>query len=135
MVCYAHSLGEIVTAAATAGLRIDELTEHLQCSFEHRNGIPLREDDGWWRLRADGIPLPLLFTLRATRPPSAVAARPRSGGGQRPRQEVPGQLPRPRRRLWLVEHRVVPVVERVTPVGLDRDLPARTRLGGVGDPL
>jgi 2-polyprenyl-3-methyl-5-hydroxy-6-metoxy-1,4-benzoquinol methylase len=66
-VCYAHSLGEIVSAAVAAGLRIDELTEHLRSSFEHRNGIPLREDDGWWRLRADGQPLPLLFTLRATR--------------------------------------------------------------------
>jgi SAM-dependent methyltransferase len=67
-VCYAHSLGEIVSAAAAAGLRIDELTEHLRSSFEHRDEIPLREDDGWWRLRADGFPLPLLFTLRATRP-------------------------------------------------------------------
>ena len=67
-VYYAHSVGEIVSAAAAAGLHIDELTEHLRCSFEHRNGIPLREDDGWWRLRADGLPLPLLFTLRATRP-------------------------------------------------------------------
>ena len=67
-VYYAHSIGEIVSAAVTAGLRVDELVEHLRCSFEHRNGIPLREDDGWWRLRADGQPLPLLFTLRATRP-------------------------------------------------------------------
>jgi hypothetical protein len=67
-VCYAHSLGEIVSAAAAAGLRIDELNEHLRSSFEHRDEIPLREDDGWWRLRADGFPLPLLFTLRATRP-------------------------------------------------------------------
>ena len=67
-VCYAHSLGEIVSAAVAAGLRIDELTEHLRSSFEHRIGIPQQEDDGWWRLRADGQPLPLLFTLRATRP-------------------------------------------------------------------
>ncbi len=66
-VYYAHSIGEIVSAAAAAGLQIDELTEHLRCSFEHRNGVPLREEDGWWRLRADGQPLPLLFTLRATR--------------------------------------------------------------------
>jgi SAM-dependent methyltransferase len=49
-VYYAHSIGEIVSAAAATGLRIDGLTEHLQCSFEHRNGVPLREDDGWWRL-------------------------------------------------------------------------------------
>jgi SAM-dependent methyltransferase len=67
-VAYPHSIGEIVSAAVAAGLRIDALTEHLQCSLEHRKGIPLREDDGWWRLRADGLPLPLLFTLRATRP-------------------------------------------------------------------
>ena len=64
---YGHSIGEIVTAATTAGLRIDALTEHLQCSFEHRNAIPAREADGWWRLRADGMALPLLFTLLATR--------------------------------------------------------------------
>jgi SAM-dependent methyltransferase len=66
-VYYGHSIGEIVTAAVAAGLRIDALTEHLRCSFEHRNAIPVREDDGWWRPRADGMPLPLLFTLRATR--------------------------------------------------------------------
>jgi SAM-dependent methyltransferase len=67
-VYYAHSVGEITTAAADAGLHIDALTEHLSCSFEHRTGIPRREDDGWWRLRANGMPLPLLFTLRATKP-------------------------------------------------------------------
>jgi SAM-dependent methyltransferase len=65
---YAHSLGETTTAAADAGFRVDELIEHLQCSFEHRDGIPRREADGWWRLRANGMALPLLFTLRATRP-------------------------------------------------------------------
>lgn len=70
-VYYAHSLGEIVSAATAAGLQIDQLTEHLQSSFEHRRGVPLREDDGWWRLRADGMALPLLFTLRATRPADA----------------------------------------------------------------
>jgi SAM-dependent methyltransferase len=71
-VYYAHSVGEIVSAAVAAGLQIDQLTEHLRSSFEHRNEIPLREDDGWWRLRADGMALPLLFTLRATRPAGAV---------------------------------------------------------------
>jgi SAM-dependent methyltransferase len=65
---YAHSLGETTTAAAVAGFRIDELSEHLESSFEHRDGIPRREPDGRWRLRADGMALPLLFTLRATRP-------------------------------------------------------------------
>jgi SAM-dependent methyltransferase len=68
LVNYAHSLGETTTAAAAAGFRIDELTEHLESSFEHRDGIPRREDDGRWRLRVSGMALPLLFTLRATRP-------------------------------------------------------------------
>lgn len=66
-VCYAHSLGEIVTAAARAGFRIDALTEHVESSFEHR-GISEREADGRWRLRLDDQALPLLFTLHASRP-------------------------------------------------------------------
>lgn len=64
---YAHSLGEIVTAAVEAGFRVDTLTEHIESSFEHR-GIPKLEADGRWRLRVGGQALPLLFTLRATRP-------------------------------------------------------------------
>ena len=65
---YAHSLGEIVSAAAGAGLRIDELIEHLSASFEYRPGITTCEADGRWRLRIAGQPMPVLFTLRATRP-------------------------------------------------------------------
>jgi SAM-dependent methyltransferase len=65
---YPHSLGEIVSAAAGAGFRVDELTEHLSASFEYRPGITTREDDGRWRLRIAGRPVPVLFTLRATRP-------------------------------------------------------------------
>lgn len=66
-VYYAHSLGQIVTGAVQAGFRVDALIEHVESSFEHR-GIPTLEPDGRWRLRIDGQALPLLFTLRATRP-------------------------------------------------------------------
>jgi SAM-dependent methyltransferase len=65
---YAHSIGEIITAAAGAGFRIDELTEHLSGSFQYRPGIETLEDDGRWRLRIAGQPMPVLFTLQATRP-------------------------------------------------------------------
>jgi SAM-dependent methyltransferase len=65
---YAHSLGELVTAAADAGFRIDALREHLDSTFDHPPGRASREADGRWRLRIDGEPLPLLFTLIATRP-------------------------------------------------------------------
>lgn len=65
---FAHSLGEIVTAAADAGLMLTGLTEHLDVSFDHRSGYVKREPDGRYRLRLGGGILPTLFTLRAVRP-------------------------------------------------------------------
>ena len=65
---YAHGLGEIVTAAVGAGLRIDTLTEWLDEAFDPRGGILAVEDDGRFRLRlGGGQPLPLTFSLRATK--------------------------------------------------------------------
>ena len=64
---FAHSLGETVTAAIEAGLRIDSLTEHVQTSKSPRPPIVPREADGRYRLRLDGQPLPILFTLLATK--------------------------------------------------------------------
>ena len=65
---YAHSLGEIVTAAVGAGLRVDALTEHLDAALDGRGDVLTREADGRYRLRIDGEPLPVLFTLLASRP-------------------------------------------------------------------
>ena len=56
---YAHPLGEIVTACVGA------LSEHL---IDGRGGVLTREDDGRYRLRLDGAPLRVLFTLLASRP-------------------------------------------------------------------
>jgi SAM-dependent methyltransferase len=64
---YAHSLGEVVTAAVRAGLRVDALHEHLECDFDPRGAVLTQEDDGRFRLRLGGEPLPVLFTLLATR--------------------------------------------------------------------
>ena len=64
---YAHSLGEIVTAAIGAGLRIDALREHLDTSFDPRGDVLTRQDDGRLGLRVSGERLPVLFTLLATR--------------------------------------------------------------------
>ena len=69
---YAHSIGEIVSAAIQAGLRIDALTEHLQATHATRPHILTREADGLLRLRVDEQPLPILFTLLATRPAPAT---------------------------------------------------------------
>lgn len=64
---FAHSLGETVTAAIDAGLRIDSLTEHLEASKPPRPPVVPRETDGRYRLRVDGQPLPIAFTLVATK--------------------------------------------------------------------
>ncbi len=65
---FAYSPGEVVTAAADAGLRIVQLVEHLDVSFDPRSGVVHQERDGRWRLRVDGRPLPTLYTLLAVRP-------------------------------------------------------------------
>ena len=65
---YAHSLGEVVSAAVRSGLRVDALDEHLDSDFDPRGNILTQEDDGRFRLRLGEHPLPLLFTLLATKP-------------------------------------------------------------------
>jgi SAM-dependent methyltransferase len=64
---YAHSLGETVTAAIGAGLRIDALHEHLDADVDPRGDILTRGPDGHLRLQMSGERLPILFTLLATR--------------------------------------------------------------------
>jgi SAM-dependent methyltransferase len=63
---YAHSLGEVVTAAIGAGLRIDALHEHLDAVRDGR-GMLEPEADGRRRLRVSGEVLPLFYTLKASR--------------------------------------------------------------------
>jgi SAM-dependent methyltransferase len=65
---YAHSLGEIVSAAVAAGLRIERLDEHLDAHRDPRGDLLAREPDGRLRLRLGGEALPLVFTLIARRP-------------------------------------------------------------------
>jgi SAM-dependent methyltransferase len=65
---YAHSLGEIVTAAVGAGLRIERLDEHLDTARDARGNVLTREQDGRFRLRVGGQALPLAYTLIARRP-------------------------------------------------------------------
>jgi SAM-dependent methyltransferase len=67
-IVYAHSLGETVNAAIAADLRVDALHEHLDVGFDPRGRMLVREDDGRLRLRVCGEPLPVLFTLLATKP-------------------------------------------------------------------
>lgn len=62
-----HSLGEIVTALAEAGLRIEALREHPFLNWRVDFLVPA--DDGTWRLPADTPgELPLMFSIVATKP-------------------------------------------------------------------
>jgi len=65
---YAHALGEIVTAAAGAGLRVRTLVEHLDTPIEVSGDGATKGDDGRFRRLLDGQPVPLLYTLIADRP-------------------------------------------------------------------
>jgi SAM-dependent methyltransferase len=73
---YAHSVGEIVTGAVRAGLRVDVLEEHVTSDIDPRGDSSLvRGEDGLWRLlvgrgREEGSPpepLPVYLTLLATK--------------------------------------------------------------------
>lgn len=72
---YGWSLGEVVTAAVDAGLRVTRLVEHLEASFDPGGGRLTKEADGLYRLRmgagsggGPAEPLPALFTLVAQKP-------------------------------------------------------------------
>ncbi|MFF5392122.1 class I SAM-dependent methyltransferase [Streptomyces sp. NPDC013012] len=72
----AHPVGEVVTALARAGLRIDFLHEH-DVSSVPRYGTLQRHEDGCYRFPADRPRVPLMYSVRASRP-----ARPRGTSGR-----------------------------------------------------
>lgn len=62
-----HGLGTIVSALCAAGLRIEFLHEHDMTYFGRFDNL-VHDEDGTFR-RPEGLPrLPLMFSLRATRP-------------------------------------------------------------------
>lgn len=61
---FAHSLGEIVTAAVGAGLQVERVDEHLECEFDPRGALQA-EQDGLFRFRLGGLPAPMLYTVIA----------------------------------------------------------------------
>jgi SAM-dependent methyltransferase len=79
-ILYGHSLGEVVTAAIGAGLRIDALHEHMDTARDPRGRILKRGEDGRLRLRVGGEALPVLFTLLASRPGGGATQPPARPG-------------------------------------------------------
>jgi SAM-dependent methyltransferase len=60
-----HTIGDVVTAVATAGLRIEFLHEHPWCPRQ-RHVDMIQDDRGRWHIPGD--PHPLGFSVRAVKP-------------------------------------------------------------------
>jgi len=73
---WTHSLGDVVTAVAAAGFRIDALQERPVCNYQAMPWFAPAAEGGW---RAPtGLPdLPPVFALRATREPGTGPSEPR----------------------------------------------------------
>lgn len=61
-----HGLGEIVTAIARAGLRIEFLHEFACCDGEYFQNMR-RDDQRWWWLVDEKIRIPHTYSIKATR--------------------------------------------------------------------
>ncbi|MBO0826826.1 MAG: methyltransferase domain-containing protein [Streptosporangiales bacterium] len=65
---YPHSVGEVVTAAVEAGLRVRRLVEHLSWPYDPVGSLPPPpRDNGTFELRVGGGVLPTMFSLVADR--------------------------------------------------------------------
>ena len=62
-----HPVSEVIEALINAGLTIDRFHEYPFVTYKAREGM-IRGDDGLWRLPPGVIPLPLMFTISASRP-------------------------------------------------------------------
>ncbi len=61
---WSHSLGEIVTALISAGLRIEFLHEFAFCGYRAHPKME-RGADGWWRFPERNESIPQMFSIRA----------------------------------------------------------------------
>ncbi|GFE23156.1 methyltransferase domain-containing protein [Streptomyces nigrescens] len=62
-----HPLGDVVSALAATGLRIDFLHEHDKTMFQRFTALR-RDDDGYHCFPGDRPRIPLMYSLRASRP-------------------------------------------------------------------
>jgi len=60
-----HRLGDIVSALAATGLRIEFLHEFAECIYPHFPFMK-QSSDGMWHIEGD--PIPTIFSIKATQP-------------------------------------------------------------------
>ncbi len=65
---WGHALGEIVTAVAEAGLRIDFLHEHREAAWQAFPWLEPVPGARLWRLADRPERLPMMYSLLATKP-------------------------------------------------------------------
>ncbi|MEU8758619.1 class I SAM-dependent methyltransferase [Streptomyces sp. NPDC048659] len=63
---WVHPVGEVVTALAKAGLRIEFLHEHEMTLFSRFQSLT-RHDDGYYRFAADHPRIPLMYSIKASK--------------------------------------------------------------------
>ena len=64
---WAHGLGEVITAVASAGLRVTTVRESSELPWPRWSRM-VRNDRGWWELPPDEPRVPLFYALRAEKP-------------------------------------------------------------------
>lgn len=62
-----HEIGDVVSAVAAAGLRVEVLRESDALPWPRFRGM-VRGEDGWFRLSGDQPRIPLLYALAARKP-------------------------------------------------------------------
>ncbi|MEU9761308.1 class I SAM-dependent methyltransferase [Streptomyces sp. NPDC001834] len=62
-----HPIGDVVSALAATGLRIEFLHEHDHSLFARFAALE-RQDDGFYRFPADRPRIPLMYSIKASRP-------------------------------------------------------------------
>ena len=61
-----HPMSEILQSLIEVGLVIDRFNDYPFVTYKARQGM-VRGDDGLWRLPPEVVPLPLMFTIRASK--------------------------------------------------------------------
>lgn len=65
-----HPLGSVITALAATGLRIEFLHEHDMTYFQRFGSLERQEGNPYYRFPPDRPRIPLMYSLRASKPPA-----------------------------------------------------------------
>lgn len=64
---WTHTMEEIVSSLCAGGLQIESLREYPVCMYQKFEWM-IQGEDGWWRGPESQVPIPLLFSIKASKP-------------------------------------------------------------------